>query len=147
MCNFRNAVDTVRSNQKWLFVSENAMYNFTYFMKLYTHWNIFIVCHVDYHFRIMEMTHRIKSKNNWYKRDFCQNSWIWSRKPKYREKNHCFWMILRIRSGLRYLIAPLEEFGMVCKKLTELIEQTFNREGSLYLACNDKNAFFTSEQL
>ena len=31
-------------------------------------------------------------------------------------------------------------------KLTELIEQTFNREGSLYLACNDKNAFFTSEQ-
>ena len=32
------------------------------------------------------------------------------------------------------------------KGLTELIEQTFNREGSLYLACNDKNAFFTSEQ-
>ena len=32
------------------------------------------------------------------------------------------------------------------KKLTELIEQTFDREGSLYLACNDKNAFFTSEQ-
>ena len=30
--------------------------------------------------------------------------------------------------------------------LTELIEQTFNREGSLYLACNDKIAFFTSEQ-
>ena len=32
------------------------------------------------------------------------------------------------------------------EKLTELIEQTFNREGSLYLACNYKNAFFTSEQ-
>ena len=32
------------------------------------------------------------------------------------------------------------------EKLTELIEQTFNREGSLYLACNDKNAFFNSEQ-
>ena len=31
-------------------------------------------------------------------------------------------------------------------KLTELIEQTFNREGSLYFACNDKNAFFTSDQ-
>ena len=28
------------------------------------------------------------------------------------------------------------------KKLTELIEQIFNREGSLYLASNDKNAFF-----
>ena len=32
-------------------------------------------------------------------------------------------------------------------KITELNEQTFNREGSLYLACNDKNALFTSEQL
>ena len=32
------------------------------------------------------------------------------------------------------------------KKLTKLIEQTFNIEGSLYLACNDKIAFFTSEQ-
>ena len=31
------------------------------------------------------------------------------------------------------------------EKLTELIEQTFNRKGSLYLACYDKNAFFTSE--
>ena len=28
----------------------------------------------------------------------------------------------------------------------KLIEQTFNRHGSLYLACNDKKAFFTSEQ-
>ena len=28
------------------------------------------------------------------------------------------------------------------KKLTELIEQTFNREGSLYLACDDKNIYF-----
>ena len=36
--------------------------------------------------------------------------------------------------------------NLIKEKLTELIEQTFNREGSLYLACNDKNAFFTSEQ-
>ena len=36
--------------------------------------------------------------------------------------------------------------NQIKEKLTELIEQTFNREGSLYLACNDKNAFFTSEQ-
>ena len=36
--------------------------------------------------------------------------------------------------------------NMIKEKLTELIEQTFNREGSLYLACNDKNALFTSEQ-
>ena len=36
--------------------------------------------------------------------------------------------------------------NLIKENLTELIEQTFNREGSLYLACNDKNAFFTSEQ-
>ena len=36
--------------------------------------------------------------------------------------------------------------NLIKEKLTELIEQTFNREGSLYLACNDKNAFCTSEQ-
>ena len=36
--------------------------------------------------------------------------------------------------------------NLIKEKLTELIEQTFNREGSLYLACNDKNAYFTSEQ-
>ena len=35
---------------------------------------------------------------------------------------------------------------LIKEKLTELIEQTFNRDGSLYLACNDKNAFYTSEQ-
>ena len=36
--------------------------------------------------------------------------------------------------------------NLIKEKLTELIEQTFNREGLLYLACNDKNALFTSEQ-
>ena len=37
-------------------------------------------------------------------------------------------------------------YNLIKEILTKLIEQTFNREGSLYLACNDKNAFFTSEQ-
>ena len=27
----------------------------------------------------------------------------------------------------------------------DLIERIFQREGSLYIACNDKNAFFTSD--
>ena len=36
--------------------------------------------------------------------------------------------------------------NLIKEKLTELIEQTLNREGSLYLAFNDKNAFFTSGQ-
>ena len=36
--------------------------------------------------------------------------------------------------------------NLIKEKLTELLEQTFNREGSLYLACNEKRAFFTSKQ-
>ena len=32
--------------------------------------------------------------------------------------------------------------NLIKEKLTELIEQTFNREGSLYLACNDKKCPF-----
>ena len=31
------------------------------------------------------------------------------------------------------------------RKLAELIEQTFNGESSLYLACNKGHSFFTSE--
>ena len=35
---------------------------------------------------------------------------------------------------------------LIKDKLLDLIEQTFNKkEGKLYLACNDKKAFFTSE--
>ena len=35
--------------------------------------------------------------------------------------------------------------NLIKDKLSELIEQTFNREGSLYLACNETR-IFTSEQ-
>ena len=34
---------------------------------------------------------------------------------------------------------------LIKDKLIDLIERTFQREGSPYLACNDTNAFFTSE--
>ena len=37
--------------------------------------------------------------------------------------------------------------SLIKEKLTEIIEQTFNREGSLYLACNDKNAFLLLNNL
>ena len=37
--------------------------------------------------------------------------------------------------------------NLIKEKLTELIEKTFNREGSLYLACNDKNAFLLVNNL
>ena len=36
-------------------------------------------------------------------------------------------------------------YNLIKDKLNDLIERTFNREGSHYLACNDRNAFFTSE--
>ena len=36
--------------------------------------------------------------------------------------------------------------NLIKDKLIDLIEITFHREGSSYLACNDRNAFFTSEK-
>ena len=36
--------------------------------------------------------------------------------------------------------------NLITDKLNDLIERTFQREGSPYLACNDRNAFFTSEK-
>ena len=35
---------------------------------------------------------------------------------------------------------------LIKDKLIDLIERTFQREGSPYFACNDRNAFFTSEK-
>ena len=35
--------------------------------------------------------------------------------------------------------------NLIKDKLVDLIERTFQREGSFYIACNDKNAFFTSD--
>ena len=35
--------------------------------------------------------------------------------------------------------------NLIKDKLIDLIERTFNREGSSYFACNDRNAFFTLE--
>ena len=36
--------------------------------------------------------------------------------------------------------------NLIKDKLIDLIERTFQREGSPYLACNDRNAFCTSEK-
>ena len=41
-----------------------------------------------------------------------------------------------------YTTLPL---NLIKDKLMDLIERTFQREGSLYIACNDKNAFFISD--
>ena len=36
--------------------------------------------------------------------------------------------------------------NLIKEKLPKIIDQTFNRDGSLHLVCNDKNALFTSVQ-
>ena len=36
--------------------------------------------------------------------------------------------------------------NLIKDKLIDLIERTFQREGSPYLVCSDRNAFFTSEK-
>ena len=36
--------------------------------------------------------------------------------------------------------------NLIKDKLFDLIERAYQREGSPYLACNDRNAFFTSEK-
>ena len=36
--------------------------------------------------------------------------------------------------------------NLIKDKLIDLIERTFQREGCAYLACNDRNEFFTSEK-
>ena len=43
------------------------------------------------------------------------------------------------------LYTPLPHI-LIKDKLIDLIERTFQREGSPYLACSDRNAFFTSEK-
>ena len=42
-----------------------------------------------------------------------------------------------------YYLAP----NLIKDILVDLIERTLQREGSLYIACNDKNAFFTSDAI
>ena len=36
--------------------------------------------------------------------------------------------------------------NVIKENLIDLIERTFQREGSLYLVCSDRNAFFMSEE-
>ena len=62
-----------------------------------------------------------------------------------------FWINLNLESSMRpvcllmivstlYTTLP---HNLIKDKLIDLIERTCNKEGSPYLACNDRNAFFT----
>ena len=65
-----------------------------------------------------------------------------------------FWIKLKLEISIRpvcllmisstlYTTLP---HNLIKDKLIDLIERTFNRDGSPYLACNDRNAPFTSEK-
>ena len=47
--------------------------------------------------------------------------------------------------GTDSLLYTTLSHNLIKDKLVDLIERTFQREGSLFIACNDRNAFFTSD--
>ena len=51
-------------------------------------------------------------------------------------------IIQQTLSSIQHTTLP---HNLIKDKLVDLIERTFQREGSLYIACNDRNAFFTSD--
>ena len=59
-------------------------------------------------------------------------------KLKARDSNATGWSFYDFST--LYSTLPLT---LINDKLINLIERTVNREGSPYLACNDRNAFFT----
>ena len=55
---------------------------------------------------------------------------------------------IRFRDALTDTSVPMDELkygDLIKEKLINLIEWTFKREGSSYIACNERQAFFTSE--
>ena len=48
--------------------------------------------------------------------------------------------------GIMFEVSLLLLYNLIKDKLIDLIERTFQREGSPNLACSDRNAFFTSEK-
>ena len=60
-------------------------------------------------------------------------------------KNH-FWSIKTSCEVLNKLTSRAYlPHNLIKDKLVDLIEITFQREGSLYIACNDRTAFITSD--
>ena len=61
----------------------------------------------------------------------------------FNARNNSLTAIL-LQQGYRYLYTTLPH-NLIKEKLVNLIEWTFKREGSPYIACNERQAFFTSE--
>ena len=86
---------------------------------------------------------------------YYQNTLVYERSGKYlfwSLKNSCE-VLNKLKSrGFRAFNLSTYDFStlyttlpynLIKDVLVDLIERTFQREGSLYIACNDKNAFFT----
>ena len=58
---------------------------------------------------------------------------------------HCFCSLISISILFRNTLYTTLPHNLIRDRLVDFIERTFQREGSLYIACNDKNAFFTSD--
>ena len=46
---------------------------------------------------------------------------------------------------LHYILYTILPYNVIKDKLVDLIERIFQREGSFYIACKDRRAFFTSD--
>ena len=56
-----------------------------------------------------------------------------------------FYAVLFPTRCLATLLYTTLPHNLIKDKLVDLMERIFQREGSLYIACNDRNAFFTSD--
>ena len=84
------------------------------------------------------------------------------KKSKERSGKNCFWSIKNLcevinklkSQGFRAASLSTYDFStlytilphnLIKDKLVDSIEKNFERESSLYIACNDRHAFFTSD--
>ena len=63
-----------------------------------------------------------------------------------------FWINLKLEISMRpvcllMIFLLFTPHNLIKDKLIDLIDRTFNREGSLYLACNDRNAILLQKNL
>ena len=90
--------------------------------------------------------HVIKYCEKVYERSF--KNLVWSIKRSCEVINKLKSRGLRAASLSTYDFSTLYTTlsnNLIMDKLVDLIERLFQREGSLYIACNDRHAFFTSD--
>ena len=77
--------------------------------------------------------------------DFVTETIIMSLNPKVGRHNNMSNLYENHVAGLGLKLYTTLPHNLIKEKLINLIEWTFKREGSPYIACNERQAFFTSE--